>query len=195
MSDLNKKAEIRPDYTTLQGYLSQLHKKEGVLGNAYDETASEYQKQLKVIIDRLTALTGNDYSEFGVQMQGVRNPHSTARQVIEMEVYAFKMSGLILRLYGQFFYDERNPLDGTPSTVINSNQSQSQQVDIKLLLDVSSRIDEKLKKTEDPTEKSFLSKMKEGLTAVSSYADLISLATKTATTVGLTLDKALALIT
>ncbi len=194
MSDLNKKAEIRPDYTTLQGYLSQLHKKEGILGNVYDETASEYQKQLKVIIDRLTVLTGNDYSEFIVPMQGVRNPHSTARQMIEMEVYAFKMSGLILRLYGQFFYDERNPLDGTPSTVINSNQSQSQQVDIKLLLDVSSKIDEKLKQTKDPTEKSFLSKMKEGLTAVGSYADLISLATKTATTVGLTLDKALALI-
>lgn len=194
MSDLNKKAEIRPDYTTLQGYLSQLHKKEGVLGNAYDETASEYQKQLKFIIDRLTALTGNDYSEFGVQMQSVRNPHSTARQVIEMEVYAFKMSGLILRLYGQFFYDERNPLDGTPSTVINSSQSQSQQVDIKLLLDVSSKIDEKLKQTEVPAEKSFLSQMKEGLKTVSGYADLLKLATTTAHSAGLALDEALALI-
>ncbi len=190
----DKKAEVRPDYTTLQGYLSQIQKKEGSLGLRFDEVASEYQTQLKKIIDRLSAVTGNDYSEFEVPMHRAGGNGMNVYQKIDMEVYAIKMSGLILRLYGQFFYEERNPLDGTPSTVINSNQSQSQQVDIKLLLDVSSKIDENLRRTEDPAEKSFLTQMKEGLNTVSGYADLIKLATTTASGVGLALDKALALI-
>lgn len=105
------------------------------------------------------------------------------------------MSGLILKLYGQFFYEERNPLDGTPSTVINSSQSQSQKVDIQLLLDVGSKIENNLKSEKDPVEKNFLQKMKDNLQTVSNYADLIKLTTKTAANVGLALDKAFALIT
>ena len=194
MTNFDKKIEIRPDYTTLQGYLSQIQKKEGNLGVIYDEVAMEYKTQLKKVIDRLGAVTGGDYSEFEVPLYAVNNPHSLCRQKMDMQVYAFKMSGLILRLYGQFFYDERNPLDGTPSTVINSNQNQSQQVDIKLLLDVGSKIEEKLKQVEDPKEKNFLSQMKEGLGTVGGYADLIKLATVTASSVGLALDKALTLI-
>jgi len=191
----DKKVEVRPDYTTLQGYLAQLQKKVGNLGSEYDEVASEYQTQLKNIIDRLSKLTGNDYSEFQVPIHRAGGGGHQVYQQIDMEVYAFKMSGLILRLYGQFFYDERNPLDGSPSAVITSNQNQSQQVDIKLLLDVSSKIDENLRRAEDPVEKSFLSQMKEGLNTVSGYVDLIKLATKTASGVGLALEKALALIT
>jgi hypothetical protein len=192
---LDKKIELRPDYTTLQGYLSQIQKKQGNLGVEYDEVAIEYQKQLKKIIDRLTAVTGNEYSEFEVPLYGVNNPHSSCRQKMEMDIYAFKMSGLILRLYGQFFYDERNPLDGTPSTVITSNQNQSQQVDVRLVLDVSNKIDEKLKITENEIEKSFLQKMKGGIENVKNYADLIKLVTSTATEVGLAVEKAFSLIT
>lgn len=150
MTDI--KAEVRPDYTTLQGYLAQLHKIT-TLGLVHDQEARNYQNQLKIIIERLNALTGNDYSEFEVTAEVGRDYDNQPYVSFNLNIYAFKMSGLISKLYGQFFYDERNPLDGSPSTVITSNQNQSQQVDINLRLDVSSRIDEKLKQAEDPTEK------------------------------------------
>lgn len=150
---------------------------------------------MKKIIDRLSTVTGNDYSEFEVAVHRAGGNGMSVYQKIEMGVYAFKMSGLILKLYGQFFYEERNPLDGTPSTVINSSQSQSQKVDIQLLLDVGSKIENNLKSGKDQVEKNFLQKMKDNLQTVSNYADLIKLATKTAADVGLALDKAFALIT
>lgn len=173
------KEQIRPLYSELQGYLSQAPENDG--GSLHEEST---WGQFHTTIDELNNISGKDYNKFKVQPQ----PMASGRgSYVLVSQYRTKLSGLISRLYGEYFSDESAPFSGMPSTVITQNQHQSQNVQI--LLEIQSIIDQKLAETKDETEKSFLQKIKTKLSSVKSVGELISLILSTGTALGLTLEQ------
>ena len=76
-----------------------------------------------------------------------------------------------------------------PSTIINQHKSKNQTTHVQILLDLQSKIDEKIKNyTEGSKEKTFLDKVKSVLSRVGSVTDLFTLILKTGKEIGLTLD-------
>lgn len=182
-----KKEDIRPIYAEIQGYLSQAPTKERTSA-IYDVNLWEQANQ---VIDELSRVSGEDYSRFKMtpKLSGQsRSPF------IEKDTYRAKLSGLISRLHGKYFSDEIPPFSGMPSTVITQTQQQSQSIQVQMLLDFQSKIDEKINhlKPEDK-ERKFLEKLKGALASVRDYAGLIALYVTTAKEFGLTLKDLLEL--
>lgn len=97
---------------------------------------------------------------------------------LSTSLYRTRLGGLISNLHGEFFIDEPAPFSGMPNTVITHNlsQQQSQQQTITVtLLELQSKIDQKLPQVTDEKEKSFLQKLKDQLGTVTSVVQLIQL--------------------
>jgi hypothetical protein len=172
--------EIRPIYSELQGYLSQAPAATEKWLCLYDCSIWE---QVNDTIDELSSIAKTDYERFKMALaHGERSlPLATCRA---------KLGGLISRLHGEYFSDEPAPFSGMPSTVITQTQQQSQTLHIQMLLDLQSKIDEKLRDLEPGDKKrSFLEKVKAALGSVRDYANLLALFLRTAQEVGLTLEE------
>jgi len=177
------KDEIRPIYLELQGYMSQAPSES--TATLFDASIWEQYNQA---IDELNEVTGKNYDRFkpNVRTDPMRDP----RPAIRTSSYRQKLGGLIARLHGEYFQDESPPFGGTPSTVIQQTQSQEQSVQIQILLDIQSKIDEKLPEYEEGSEeKTFLEKVKSSLKSVRNVTDLVRLILQTAKDVGLSIDK------
>ena len=91
---------------------------------------------------------------------------------------------------GEYFSDEPAPFAGMPSTVITQSQQQNQAVQVQMLLEIQSRIDERLARLEnDSPERSFLEKVKSALSSVKNATDLLSLLVRTARDFGVTTEQ------
>ena len=169
----------RPLYSEFQGYLSQAP----ASGYFPSPVFESLRKSLEETIDELNIATGKDYNRFKLLNTESR----------EVSVYRSKISGLISRLYGTYFSFESPPLSGHPQTIINQHQiqkqNQSQASIIGVILDVRDKIDEKLITVEDPQERSFLEKIRDGLREVHNVLELIQLIVTAAKATNLTLDK------
>jgi len=168
---MDMKEKIRPIYEELIGYLSQTPlAKEGTY--FYE---SHFWTQLNNTVDELLKLEKNDYySKFKVTViQDGSEPH------ISVNEYRTKLNGLIMNLHAKHFKEESTPFGGQPSTVVNQTQSQS--VQITMILDFQSFIDKKIytEKLEEK-EKNFLEKIKSSLATVKSIAELLNLIMVTA---------------
>ncbi len=171
------KEAIRPIYSELQGYLAQAPdegstRDMGVWGD-YNETIKE-----------LNSLTEKSYDKFNL----TPTRGGGGSQYLMYDVYRGKLGGLIARLHGEYFSDEPAPFASMPSTIINQTQSQSQSVQVKILLEMNDLINEKLGKAEGK-EKTFLEKIKAGLSTVKNAGELITLITAAAKTVGIPIDQ------
>jgi ubiquinone biosynthesis protein Coq4 len=103
---------------------------------------------------------------------------------------------LISKLHAEYFPDELSHLDGVPGTVMTQNQQQSQSVLFQMILDVQSKIDEKISNYKDGSnEKSFLQKLKGSLSSISNVNQLIQTILKLAKDSGLDFNKALEIFT
>jgi len=178
------KTIIRPLYSELQGYLSQAptaSRPEEAIG---DES---FWQQYNEAVEQLSSATKRDYNRFKIDPIG-----GEGRPFIRVNTYRQKVSGLISRLHGEYFSDEPAPFSGMPSTVIT--QTQHQAVSIQMLLDVQSKIDEKLSKSEKGSkEEGFLKKFKGILSSISNANELIRQCVKLANEFGLSVKDILAL--
>lgn len=173
---------IKPIYSELQGYLSQAPTGDKV---AYLRDPSLWQ-QYNSTIDELNTIAGKDYNKF--KITNIQN--DGGEPYILNSDYRSKLNGLIMRLYGEYFDKEIAPFGGSPNTVVNQNQSQSQTTQIALIMDFQSVIDKKLYSFElDEKEKTFLEKIKAALPTVKSMVELINLVVSLAKSLGLSVDQ------
>lgn len=176
---------IRPIYSEIQGYLSQAPNIEKV-PYIYEKPLWE---QLNNVIDELNEKSGEDFSKFKIT-DFKQQKHEPYSQYIPTIDYRSKLNGLIMRLHGQYFSEEQSPFGGFPSTVVQQNQSQSQTMQITMILEFQSMIDRKLYGSElKPEEKSFLEKVKASLPAAKSTIELMNMCLSLAKSLGINLDQ------
>ncbi len=183
------KDQVRPIYSELQGYLSQAPSfkdqpwtTEQSIWNQYNGTVDELNK----VFDQ-----EHKYDRFKI-IPSRRGDFIS----IDMADYRNKLGGLISRLHAEYFSDEPAPFSGMPSTIITQHQVQNQSTYVQILLDIQSKIDEKLKEHKDGSkEKTFLEKIKSSLSKVGNISDLLSLILKTGVDAGLTIEQVWKLFT
>lgn len=160
-----EKDKIRPDYSELQGYLSQTPPV-SLNDSIWEESVwTQYNETIKT----LSNVAGEDLSRFCVKAK-IYDHREPFVKVIE---YRHKLGGLIAYLHGKYFSDEPAPFSGMPTTVISQSQQQNQSVQI--LLEVQSKIDEKIKQfKEGSNEKTFLQRLKGTLSSISNISQLFN---------------------
>lgn len=175
------KDKVRPIYSELQGYLSQAP----VIKESYDTTDDKsLWQQFNNTIDELNSITGKDYSKFRII------PLHEQSDYIRISEYRTKVSGLISRLHGEYFADEIAPFSGSPATVITQNQTQQQSMHLIMLLEIQSKIDEKLNKNEvEGKGRDFLQTLKSTLSTIKDTTQLIQLILSTAKSFGITIEQ------
>lgn len=182
------KDKIRPFYSELQGYLREAPPAADTY--SYDTIIIE---NLNKLIDQISLISEKDYARFKVRIV----PESPANEYdsmgssasFQIQEYRSNLAGLIANLHGHFFSKEPPPFSGMPNTIINANQTQSQSVDITLLLAMQSRIEEQLTKfPEGSKERTFLQKLKGALPIIKDATQLISQLFTLAKTAGLSVD-------
>ena len=175
------KEKLRPVYFELKGYLTQFPTSE-IKYIIYDEPVwKQYNDAVKLVVK---ISEKEDYSRFLIiPSDSVVGPY------VELFTYQQKLYGLISRLQGEYFSDEPSPFGGTPNTVITQSQQQNQSVHIQMLLDIQSKVDEKIPKyPEGSKENNFLQKFKSMLSSMSNITQLFSHFFKTAKEFGLNID-------
>jgi len=177
--------KIRPIYLQLQGYLNQLPKSEDKYADV--ETKQTWEGYHRVI-DNLSEILGENLDDFKLEIKsGGGDSFQSRYNYVNLNNFRFQLGGLISRLYGQYFSDERNPLDGSPSTVINTTQNQSQTVQLEIAIEMTELITKKLLNYKDGTkERTFLEQVKDGLRGGKNVVELIDLILKTGAALGLT---------
>jgi len=177
MTNERNKEEIRPLYSELQGLLSQAPEPELPGSGSIFTVRPQILEHYHSIVENLSCLTGDEnYKRFTVSDN-------------YPSVYRSKLSSLISSLHGKYFSDEPAPFSGMPSTVNIQTQEQSQAVHVQMLLEVQSKIDQKLPKYDEGTkEKKFLQKVKSSLSSIKDAVGLIVLLTNIARECGLSID-------
>jgi hypothetical protein len=180
---MEQKEKIRPIYSELQGYLSQAPGGDKIRVIS-DDNLWEHVNQA---IDELSRISGENYNRFKITPRRIGR---SAQLTVDVGTYRGKLGGLISRLHSQYFSDEVAPFSGMPSTVISQIQHQGQSIQVQMLLDFQSKIEEKINqlKPEDNKRK-FLERIKGALASVRDYAGLIALFLTTAKEFGLTLEE------
>ena len=132
----------------------------------------------------LSIISGKDYGRFLIEPKSDRNvPY------IYLITYRQKLGGLISALHAEYFGNELAPFSGVPSTIITQSQQQNQSVHIQMLLEIQSKIDEKIPHyPEGSKERSFLQKLKRSLSSISNITQLLSQLLKMAKEFGLRID-------
>ena len=183
------KEEIRAFYLELQGYLSQTPLPD-TNKSIYDRSSWE---QYNETIDLLEATTGNDYGRFKIMPS---TSAMGARAYVDTTAYRQKLNGLINRLHTEYFTKEQSPFSGAPSQIITQTQQQSQATHIQMLLDMQSKIDEKMPNYGEKTkEHKFMERIRQSLSSISSITELLSQVLRTAKKFGLSIDDILKIFT
>ncbi|KKT77084.1 MAG: hypothetical protein UW73_C0028G0009 [Microgenomates group bacterium GW2011_GWB1_44_8] len=181
------KEKIRPIYSELQGYLAQAPKLENPLDRSSDKTL---WTQVNNTINELNGVSAKNYDSFKLDPEFMDQRGMIPHHYIKISAYRMKLGGLIARLHAEYFSDEPAPFSGMPTTIISQTQQQNQSFQIQMLLEIQSRIDEKIPKfDEDSKEKKFLEKIKESLASVGNVSQLIALLLRVGKDIGLTVDQ------
>jgi hypothetical protein len=176
------KENIRPIYSELQGYLSQApaSDKQYLIGDP------ALWEQINETINELARVSGENYERFGLTPG---QSGGGGKKFLDTNTYRAKIGGLISKLHGKYFPDEPAPFTGMPSTVISQTQQQSQSVHVQMLLEVQSKIDQKLPEFGEGTkERTFLQKVKGSLSSIKDTMGLILLLVNVAKECGLSID-------
>jgi hypothetical protein len=159
------KDKVRPIYSELQGCLAQAPEEANTSDAIYESSIWIHFNEL---VDMLGETTEKDYSRFRILP-------TENNSFIRVIVYRQKLGALIARLHGEYFSDETAPFSGMPSTIIHQTQTQSQTIEIQMLLDVGAKIEQELPKHEDGSDKKkFLQKVKESLRGIKTAAQFIN---------------------
>jgi hypothetical protein len=189
------KENIRPIYSQLQGYLKQLPKVDK--HNRFIKSSSAWEGYHKTL-DRLSEITGEKYDDFKLEVEtghiGIGD-NAKVYNYVKLDIFSFQLGGLISNLHGKYFSEERNPLDGTPSTIINTTQNQTQTVKIEIAIEMNELITSKMSEYKKGTkERKFLEQVKDGLKSGKSVVELINLILSTGEKLGLAIPAILHLL-
>lgn len=133
-------------------------------------------------VERLNEITGKDYNKFRIDPVLREDGY----QFVRVQKFKIHAGGLVSKIHAEYLFDEPAPLAKTPTTIINQGQTQIQETNLKMVLDVQSKIDEKMPKyIEGTKERTFLEKVKSELQSVKNIADLIALILKTGEGIGI----------
>lgn len=182
-SEQNNKEKIRPIYAFFQGCLSQAPD-----NNKYPviQSASVW-KLVNLKIDKLNTVSGEDYSDF--KLVPYRSGKFTT-EYLATDTYRTTLGGLISELHGRYFSDEPAPFSGMPSNINIQTQQQTQSVHVQMLLEVNSKIEQKLPEFPEGTkERTFLQKVKSSLSSIKDTVGLIALLVNMAKECGLSIDE------
>ncbi len=178
----DKKRELKAIYSELRGYLAQAPD----IKYEYPIHEESVWEQYNAAVNLLNEISGKDYSHFSIKPE--QSPSST-RPSIGIIAYRNKLGGLISKLHGEYFADEPNPLDGVPSTIMTQSQEQNQSVHIQMLLDIRSKIDEKIPNyPEGSKERNYLQKLKSLLSSMKSGSQILQTILKMAKDFKLNID-------
>lgn len=182
------KEKIRPLYSMLQGFLSQTQQTQQPNECIYIESIwNRYNQALSIIQKE----TGVELEIFKVQVQqdSFGRKGTAFVRIIE---FRQALGGLIAFLHGKYFSDEPAPFAEIPSQVINASQQQNQSITVQMVLEIQSKIDEKIKEYEEGSkERNFLQKCKNSLSSITSWFSLITQIKKLAQESGLNIEEAL----
>ena len=172
-----KKDEIKSLYAEFMGFLSQIPSQTVPNESLYDESLwTQYNDS----VNRLTKLSGNDYTAFVIRPEKDYSP-----PCISLITLRSKLGGLISKIHAEYFPELPEPFSGKPSVVITQTQQQNQSLII--LLEVQSKIDEKLSKYEEGSkEHGFLKKLKSSLPTILNVTQLITTIGQIASECGVT---------
>jgi hypothetical protein len=174
------KEDLRPLYSELQGYLVQAPTPEKPHDSTDDQSIWEqYNKSVNLV----SKITGEDLNRFLiVPIEG-----GSGYKFIRIISYQQKLGGLISYLHGKYFADEPAPFGVEPRMVITQSQQQTQY--IQMLLEIQSKIDEKIHSLQEGSkERNFLQKFKNTLSSISNATQLISQLIRMAKEFGLSVD-------
>lgn len=171
------KDKIRPIYSELQGYLSQVPPPSSDNTWFRDRTL---WTQVNALVDELNLVTQKDYSRFKI------HPDAGAKEeFMYYSAYRSNLGGLIARLHAEYFINEEPPFRSMPSTVINQTQTQTQSVDL-LLAQLDEKIFNELPKHSDGSpERGFLEKLKLSLPTIKTGVDILGTILKIGSEFGL----------
>lgn len=185
---MSNKEMIRPLYAELRGYLFQAPEVKATYESISDKAV---WNQFNNVVRMLGEITKKDYSRFIIE------PERSSRvgDFVHIILYRQKLGGLLFSLHAEYFNDEVGPLDMGPATVISQNQQQQQTVNIQMILDMQSKIDENIDQYEEGSkEKGFLKKVKGSLSSVTNVIQLLSLLLKTAKDFGVSIQEMISII-
>lgn len=186
------KEKIKPIYLQLQGYLTNLPE----VGNDYEVIKNKQTWEVyHETIDELSEITGESYDNFKLKIEINDNNFNKKYGCVNLNNFRFQLGGLILRLYGKYFSDEKNPLDVSSSPITNISQNQNQLVNIEIAIEMTELITKKLlEHGEGTVERNFLEKVKEGLRSGRNIVELINLILVTGANLGLSIDNILKIL-
>ena len=176
------KDKIRPIYSELQGILHQAPEKDQSI---YNEDKRLWEK-FNELLDSLKTIT-NDGSYESSKLVPI---HGDGYSYVSGQMYRTNISGLILKLHGTYFSDERPPFSGPEPANVTQTQfaAQSQNVSVEVAVQIGMDLQKALEKAETPEEKSFIEGLKSKIGTVKSYADFLLLVVSTAQAYGITLE-------
>jgi hypothetical protein len=164
--------KIKSLYAEFKGYLNEAPTIKERPAIHHEQIWEQYNNSVM----RLSEISGSDYSNFLIKVE--RGEYDN---FIITEVYRSKLGGLISKLHAEYFetssepFGSSRPTSGKQNIIISQTQHQSQQVFIQMILDVQSKIDEKLPTLQEGSkEKTFFQKLKGSLSATTGIIDLLS---------------------
>ncbi len=183
------KDDLKALYGEFVGYLSQTPNvpEDKPQISMYDDAVWD---QYNNAVLKLCGITEKDYKEFLI------TPNTgQVGNFIRINTYRHKLGGLISRLHAEYFSELPEPFSGKPSIVISQSQEQNQSTLIQILLDIQSKIDEKIATVaEGSKEKGFLQKLKGVLGGIKNVTEVITQILKLASEFGLTPEQVLNLL-
>jgi hypothetical protein len=170
---------LRGPYSELKGYLLEAPTDRNI---SNDGSARMIQKQVSECINEINTITEKDYNRFKV----ITVPGGSG-VYIDGSGFRLNISSLINRLHGEYFAEEKNPLDGTPSTIINTHQIQSSH--IELLVNLNNTLDRQIEESQNLEHKTFLEKLKKGISSLSNIQDIFKTTFKIAKDSGISIEE------
>ena len=178
-------AQIKSIYLELQGYLLESPEYKDYQNQAGETFDSNLWNKFNSTLDRLNSVADNRYNEFSLHPTSTR-PGGPIH--LSVNFYRSNLSGLILKLYADYFPDDRPFVTRSESGqfVLNQNIHQEQSVYINLFKE---QIEEKISMYEEGSnEKSFLEKLKGYVATTNNITDIVRATARLAKKAGLSLD-------
>jgi hypothetical protein len=182
-TDDNVLAQIKSIYIELQGYLFSSPEPRNNLPDGGYITDEEMWVKFNITLDRLNRVTDNKYNNHKLAFKVTGNT-----QYVNIDYYRSNLSGLIFRLYAEYFPHDPPHVTRSESGqfVLNQNIHQEQAVSINIFKE---QIEEKISMyKEGSNERNFLEKLKGYVTTTNNLTDILKNTIGLAKKCGLSLD-------
>ncbi|WKZ25454.1 MAG: hypothetical protein QY322_03655 [bacterium] len=177
-SDIKNK--VLPAYKELKGLLAQAPQTEKI-PNIHQP---ELWNRTNSLITELVQITDNNrFDEYKLNTKFGYNHEP----YVPTDTYRGMLNALIMRLQGEYSLEPQDPFGGSPSTILN--QTQTQNTNVQILVQLGMDLQQAMSKTENDNEKSFIEKIKEKIGEIKSYVEFANLIVSLAIQSGITLER------